>query len=152
MARVTYTTQEGDRPKRQFDPVPPGIYSVEILSEETITDPEKPEGQKAKVPSKVQVKIRFRIIEGKYSNRNLFDRLFLEGYAPRAREIAEDKLREIGSAIGEQVEDTGQLVGHRLRVRVSNREWNGKTQEQVEEYLPPLGESTGNAPDEDLPF
>lgn len=96
-----------------FDPVPAGWYNVKIVDSEN-----KP----TKAGDGWYVAVSYEILDGQYVGRRLFENLNLGNASIQAREIAFKSLGAIGRAVGvHQIQDTSQLHGIPLKVKVSVR-------------------------------
>ena len=96
---------------RNFDPLPAGWYLA------TITDASI---QKTKSGTGSYIKIRYDITGPTHQGRVVFGNLNIKNPNPKAEKIANEDLGDIMRAIGlARVDDTDQLVGHNLSIKLS---------------------------------
>jgi hypothetical protein len=96
-----------------FDPVPAGIYEVTITKAE-LKDNKAGTGQ--------FISIRYDIVGPTHQGRVVFGNFNIKNASPKAEEIARQQLGELMAAIGiNRVNDTDQLIGARLKIKVSIR-------------------------------
>jgi hypothetical protein len=66
------------------------------------------------------IAVKYTITGPSHQGRVLFGNLNIKNQSPKAEEIGRQQLREILEAIGlSKVEDTDQLIGHGLQIKVS---------------------------------
>lgn len=109
-----------------FSPIPAGEYLVEIKSAE-IKDTKAKTGQ--------YINVRFDIIEGKYAKRVLFAIINIKNPSEVAEKIGRAQLGEIMRANNiATLQDTDQLIGATMLVRVSIGEYNGEPKNEIKGY------------------
>jgi len=99
------------QPADDFSPIPPGEYRAEIT--ESSIDP-------TKNGTGEMLKLTFRVLDGQYAGRLLWDRLNIRNQNPIAQEIALRTLSSICHAVGRiNVQDSAQLHGIPVFVKVA---------------------------------
>lgn len=105
-------------PSSSFDPIPPGTYVAEITDSEE-RDTRAGDGS--------YLQLTFRIIEGEYTNRLIWDRLNLNNPNTTAKEIAQQNLSAICHAVNElNLTDSAQLHGKPMKIKVKVRPADGQ--------------------------
>ena len=104
-------------PQQAFEPLPAGWYNMHIIESET-----KP----TKDQQGAYLQLTFKVLDGKFVNRQVIARLNIRNSNPTAQEIAWGQLSAICHAVGVvQVQDSQQLHGRPLQVRVSVKAASG---------------------------
>lgn len=101
-----------------FDPLPPGWYEAEI---------KKAEVKPTKNQDGTRLNIQFTILGPTHEGRVVFAGLNIElPSSPKAEEIGRQQFGDLLRALGlEEVEDSDELVGYQLRIRLKIREQEG---------------------------
>lgn len=116
-------------PDTGFDTVPAGWYNVAIDDSEL--KPTKPKIGETQQGAYLQ--LRFNILDGQYAGRKLFTRLNVKNSNQQTVEIAYKQLSAICHAVGVmQVQDSQQLHGLPLKVKVKIRKGNDEYEDQNE--------------------
>ncbi len=111
-------------PQEAFDVLPAGWYNARITASEM-----KP----TKDGTGSMLLLTLTVIDGKYANRKIFDRLNLKNKSPKAVEIAYQTLSSICHATGViQLTDSTQLHGIPVQVKVKVRPAEGAYSESNE--------------------
>ena len=128
----------GDKPRRDFEVIKPGIYPVTIIAEQT-----KP----TRAGDGEYLEITLQVDSGKYAGQRIWDRLNLKNRSTKAVEIALSTLSTIRRCCGiERMKSSEELVGHKLKVRTRIKNWNGKDSCEVQEYLSHTDTRDGGTP------
>ena len=97
-------------PKNTFEPLPAGDYDACIVASEM---------KQTKDEKGWYLELKLQILDGKYQNRTLFDRLNLVNSNEQARQIAEATLSAICRAIGVMTpNDSAELHNKPLKISV----------------------------------
>lgn len=114
------------------EPVPNGVYCVSV---------ERSELKTTNAGTGRYIALMLRIIEGEYSNRVVFDNVNISNPSEECQNIGLAALKNIMSSLAiESLQDTDQLIGGRLVVKLGQGEYNGEKRNKVKEY-----QSTGFA-------
>lgn len=119
MAFLNETFVAADLPQsdRNFEPIPPGWYDVSITGADV-----KP----TKSGTGQYIAVRYDVTGPTHQGRVIFGNLNIRNANPQAERIGHQQLGELMRAIGlAKVEDTDQLVGHHLQIKVKIRESAG---------------------------
>jgi hypothetical protein len=118
-----------------FEPLPNGDYDVEV---EKATPTTASTGKK-------MFKITFRVTDGPYAGKRAFDNLVLVTDNANALSWFFQKMGTMGLDqayfAGNPTDDliASALVGRKLRVKLSQRTWQGKVSNEVKQYMPASG-------------
>ena len=121
-------------PKRDFDPLPAGLYPAIIT--ESVMEPTKDGSGKF-------LKLTLQITSGEYEGRTLFDRLNLQNPNEKAVEIARATLSSICRAVGVmRPGDSAQLHERPMVIKVAVRKrtdpgHEGELSNEVKGYMAP---------------
>lgn len=111
MAQLNFDARTVVPDSGQQDPVPAGWYNVVI---------DKSEMKPTKDGTGMRLELQFKIIDGQFVNRKIFEGLNLQNSNPVAQEIAYKQLSAIAHAVNVLlVEDSSQLHNIPLKVKVS---------------------------------
>jgi hypothetical protein len=100
-------------PQQTFDPIPAGTYNATITESEVVN---------TKTGSGQMLKLTWRINEGPFANRLVFDRINIVNQNPKAEEIGQRQLSSLCHVAGVlQLQDTQQLHGIPIGIKVSIR-------------------------------
>ena len=101
----------------KFDPLPPGWYTSTISGAEL---------KRTKDQTGKYISIKYTINDPNYEGRIVFGNLNIKNKNQKAEEIARQQLGEIMRALGlARVEDTDQLVGGNLKIKLDIRTQEG---------------------------
>ena len=130
MSFLEHTIDINDLPVNEstgdFSPLPEGEYTVTIKQAD-VKDTKAGNGQ--------YINLRLDVADGKYARRVLFAMITLKNASEKAESIGRGQLRDLMSACGiGSLQDTDQLLGHTVMVRVGQRDYNGTTQNDVKGY------------------
>lgn len=121
-----------------FDPVPPGVYDVTITRADL-----KP----TKDQTGAMIAIRYDITGPSHQGRVIFGNLNIRNKSPRAEEIGRQQLADIMRSIGlARVEDTDQLIGGQLKIKIDIEKKEGYDARNVVKGFKALAGSTPPAP------
>lgn len=115
MAKLNQTYVADDLPKgdRDFSPLPDGWYAVTISEADV---------KQTKAGTGSYIKMRLDVTGPSHQGRVIFSNLNLRNPNPKAEEIGAQQLGELMRAIGlPRLEDTDQLIGRSLSVKVTTR-------------------------------
>lgn len=114
--------------------VPMGTYVANIGKVEVVP---------CKDPSKQMLKVMFRINDGsEHNGRPIFDQIVLPGAAmsETANEMSANRIKRLCIAAGISVEgdelDIMSLNGKMVKIEVGIRQYQGRDQNEVRDYLP----------------
>lgn len=119
-------------PESEFELIPDGEYVAQIIASE-MCDTKAGDGQ--------YLKLRIQILEPPYQGRLVFDNLNLINPNEKAVAIAKRSLNDICKALGYEssndVEDSEELHGKELMVRIVTKEGNAgyAPQNAVKKYM-----------------
>ena len=121
---------EIEEEKDGFEPIPEGFYHAVAIDSEL---------KETKAGTGSYLQFTFEIIdEGKWKGRWVWDRFNLSNPNPRAVEIAQENLAKFCSAAGlSKVSDSFELHHRPIKIKVMQRDWNGKTQNEIKGYRKP---------------
>lgn len=106
-----FNADEMPQSDNNFDPIPAGWYSVSINSAE-LRDTKAGNGQ--------FIAIRYDVTGPTHEGRVVLGNINIRNPNPKAEEIGHQQLGELMRAVGlSRVEDTDQLVGHSLQIKVA---------------------------------
>lgn len=118
MAQLNFDASQVAPDAGQMDAIPAGWYNVSM---------DQSEMKPTKDGSGAYLECRFNVLDGQHASRKLFSRLNLRNANPVAQEIAFKQLSAIAHAVGIlQVQDSGQLHGHPMKVKVKLRAASGE--------------------------
>ncbi|CAB4172657.1 Protein of unknown function DUF669 [uncultured Caudovirales phage] len=111
---------------RDFSPLPEGEYLVEIKTAEI---------KATKSGTGKYINVRMDVIEGKYAKRVLFSIINIKNDSDVAEKIGRSQLGEImrSNNIG-TLQDTDQLIGATMMVRVVIGEYKGEAKNEIKGY------------------
>jgi hypothetical protein len=110
MAQLNFDARTVVPDTGQQDPVPAGWYKVVI---------DKSEMKPTKDGTGMRLELAFKVIDGQFTNRKIFEGLNLQNANPQAQEIAYKQLSAIAHAVNVLVvEDSTQLHNIPLQVKV----------------------------------
>ncbi len=116
-----------------FEPLPPGEYHVGVVDSGV---EQKNNG--------LQAKFVYEVINGDHAGRKIHDRMWITHTNPTAAEIGLRSLKTLATSAGHQnpnmVNDTEELHGRELVVRLAVREHEGKHYQDVKAYKPASGQ------------
>jgi len=113
----SYNTNDIPENENNFEPIPAGWYEVSINSAE-LKDTKAGTGE--------YIAMRYDVLGPAHQGRVIFGNLNIRNPNPKAQDIGIQQLGEMMRAIGlPSVEDTDQLVGGHLEVKVKIREASG---------------------------
>ena len=110
-----------ERTGGEFKLIPVDDYNFEIVAaEERIKDGKK------------YINLQLIITDGEFKDRRVFHSLFLDGYSPKANQIAAEMLKKIcdANSVG-SLEAWTDLEGMGFRARTKHEEYNGKTDAKI---------------------
>ena len=108
-----YNAAELPQSDRSYDPIPEGWYDVEIKGAELRT---------TKAGNGQYIAVRYDVTGPTHGGRVIYGNLNVSNPNPKAEEIGRQQLGELMRAIGlGVVQDTDQLIGGRLSIKVSIR-------------------------------
>ncbi len=111
MAQLNFDARTVVPDSGQQDPVPAGWYSVVM---------DKSEMKPTKDGTGMRLEMQFKIIDGQYTNRKVFEGLNLQNSNPTTQEIAYKQLSAIAHAVNVLVvEDSSQLHNIPLKVKLN---------------------------------
>lgn len=111
MAQLNFDARTVVPDSGQQDPVPAGWYNVVI---------DKSEMKPTKDGTGMRLELQFKIIDGQYANRKVFEGLNLQNANPVTQEIAYKQLSAIAHAVNVLVvQDSSQLHNIPLKVKLS---------------------------------
>jgi len=119
MANLGQSYNTSDIPENQnnFEPIPVGWYEVTINSADL---------KETKAGTGEYIAMRYDVLGPAHQGRVIFGNLNFRNPNPKAQDIGIQQLGEIMRAIGlPSVEDTDQLVGGHLEIKVKIREASG---------------------------
>lgn len=118
---------------RDFSPIPEDDYLVEIKTAEI---------KVTKSGTGKYINLRMDVIEGKYTKRVLFAMINIKNDADRAEKIGRAQLGEIMRCNNiATLQDTDQLIGATMIVRVGIDEYKGEKKNEVTSYRSASGAS-----------
>ena len=117
-----------DHEAPNFDAIPPGWYTAIITESES-----KP----TKAGNGTYLQLTLEILEGECKGRKIWDRLNLDNSNRQAVEIAHATLAAICKSIDVMTpEDSSELHNQPLQIKITTRDYNGDTQNEVKGYRP----------------
>lgn len=118
MAQLNFDARSVVPDTGQQDPVPAGWYNVVI---------DKSEMKPTKDGTGMRLELQFKIIDGQFANRKIFEGLNLQNSSPMAQEIAYKQLSAIAHAVKVlMVQDSSQLHNIPLKVKVKLKPASGQ--------------------------
>lgn len=118
MAQLNFDARTVAPDSGQQDPVPAGWYNVVI---------DKSEMKPTKDGTGMRLELQFKIIDGQFTNRKIFEGLNLQNANPVAQEIAYKQLSAIAHAVKVLlVEDSSQLHNIPMKVKVKLKAATGQ--------------------------
>lgn len=135
----SYVADELPQSTNNADPIPDGWYNAVIHSAD-IKPTKDGTGQ--------YISMRYDVTGPKYQGRVVFSNLNIKNKSSQAEEIGRQQLGALMRAIGlARVDDTDQLVGANLQIKVSTRQSEGyDPQNEVRGFKPIGGESSTPMP------
>ena len=115
MAQLPQSFSAAELPQsdRSYDPIPEGWYDVEIKGAELRT---------TKAGTGQYIAVRYDVTGPTHAGRVIYGNLNVSNPNPKAEEIGRQQLGELMRSIGlGVVQDTDQLIGGRLSIKVSIR-------------------------------
>lgn len=113
----TFVAAELPQSDRNFDPIKPGWYDVSITGAEL---------RQTKSGTGQYIAVRYDVTGPTHQGRVVFANLNIRNQNPQAESIGRQQLGELMRAIGlAKVEDTDQLIGSHLQIKVKIRESAG---------------------------
>ena len=107
-----------------FSPIPEGEYIAEIVDSSL-----KP----TKAGNGMMLNLQWRIIDGRYTNRRIFERLNIVNPNEKAQEISQRSLKRICAAVGKtECRDSVELHGKPVKIKVIIRKAEGGYDESNE--------------------
>ena len=126
MARLDTVINVADLPVRDtnYEPLPPGWYDVEIPAAEV---------RETKDGTGSYIRVRYNVTAFSHAGRVVFGNLNVRNRSAKAEEIGRAQAGELCRAIGiERLEDSDQLIGGRLSIKLDIRPADGQYQAQNE--------------------
>ena len=118
MAQLNFDARTVVPDSGQQDPVPAGWYNAVI---------DKSEMKPTKDGTGMRLELQFKVIDGQFTNRKIFEGLNLQNANPVAQEIAYKQLSAIAHAVKVLiVEDSSQLHNIPLKIKVSLKAASGQ--------------------------
>ena len=118
---------------RDFSPIPEGDYLVEIKTAEI---------KATKSGTGKYINVRMDVIEGKYTKRVLFSIINIKNDSDVAERIGRSQLGEIMRCNNiATLQDTDQLIGATMMVRVVIGEYKGEAKNEIKGYRSASGAS-----------
>lgn len=109
--------------------LPPGEYVVEIVSEQADQPLQNGNG--------TALVFEYQIREGSFRGQRIRDWLNLGHNDPRARDVAQRRVKAIGEAVGVPVfRDTREIFNRPFLIAVSCRDWQGRQRNNIDDYRP----------------
>ena len=127
-------------PRDNFDPVPAGTYVAEIIESDVV---------ETKSRSGQMVKLTWKISEGDYENRRIFDQINFRNANEVAQRIGQQMLGELCTACGLRgpLDDTEHLHGVPVRIKVAiDPAKDGYEAKNVIKRYSPADEASAPAP------
>ena len=101
---------EAVKPQDSFDPIPAGMYQAMIEDSEVVP---------TKSGSGQMLKLTWKVIDGEFKGRLVFDRLNIQNQNPKAEEIGQRQLSTLCHAVGVlQLKTSEQLHGIPCTIKV----------------------------------
>lgn len=117
MANLGGTINRTDLPEEEkgsYDPLPEGWYEVAMTGAEL---------KDTKAGTGKYIKVEYTVIGENYTGRKIWGNLNIQNPSEKAEEIGRRQLNSLMSAVGiDQLEDTDQLVGNDLKIKLKIRE------------------------------
>lgn len=127
-------------PRDNFDPIPAGNYVAEIIESDVVN---------TKSGSGQMVKLTWKITEGEYENRRIWDQINFRNANEVAQRIGQQSLAELCAACGIRgpLDDTEHLHGVpvRLRVKIGKAQDGYEARNEISRYAP-YDEASAPAP------
>lgn len=125
MARLNFNRKNAPESTSSFDLIPDGFYRAEIVASEM---------KQTKAGNGSYISLRFKLDGNpKYDGRQLFCNLNIDNPNPKAVEIAQRQLADIMECCGvQEVEDSEELHGKPMLIKVRTRKGNGQYEDQNE--------------------
>lgn len=126
----------------EFDPLPSGPYDVEVAKSEP----------KLSQTGKTMFKVQFKVLTGPHAGRIIFNQFVVSPDNPNALSFFFQHMRVLGldstffAANPTEDQIANALVGRRCTVEVAQREWEGRTQNDVKKIKPSIGVPVPAAP------
>ena len=118
MAQLNFDARTVVPDTGQQDPVPAGWYKVVM---------DKSEMKPTKDGTGMRLEMQFKVIDGQYTNRKIFEGLNLQNANPVAQEIAYKQLSAVAHAVNVlMVEDSSQLHNIPLQIKVKLKPAQGQ--------------------------
>lgn len=133
--KITRSELPVDESSGSYELLPDGLYDVKV-TDAGLKDTKSGTGQ--------YIKLELTIIGEKHSGRKLWSNLNIRNDSEKAEEIGRKQLNSLMAAIGkEELEDTDELVGGDLSVKVGTRPASGgyDAQNEVKAYKAMAGGS-----------
>lgn len=131
MADLGNFDAETEEPSQDFSAIPDGRYPVMLTESEEVKNSSS-EGS--------HLKLTFQVIDGPYKGRLLWHRLNLKNQSQQAVQIARGQLSSICRAVNVlKPRDSSELHNLPLEVRVEQREYDGKTYNDIKAFYPREG-------------
>ena len=126
-------------PLGDFEALPEGSYIAFIESDEQ---------KRNKADTGDVLSLKWKIADGKYKNRTIFDNLNMKHPNAQAQAISIRTIETIRNIIGiEKLENSSQLHNSPMVIFVTIREYAGKTYNDIKSYNPASEENTQAALD-----
>jgi hypothetical protein len=125
MARLNFNRKNAPESTSSFDLIPDGFYRAEIVASEM---------KQTKAGTGSYISLRFKLDGNpKFDGRQLFCNLNIDNPNPKAVEIAQRQLADIMECCGvQEVEDSEELHGKPMLIKVRTRKGNGQYDDQNE--------------------
>lgn len=126
---LTINLDDIDESAAKFQPIPAGTYEVFI---EQFEDKMSQAGNR-------MIAVRYKVADGEYKNRTLFDNFVLNNEIGRARLktlLLAGSIASGGSTNLAHIIRDGSAIGVRLRAKVTIRMQNGEKRNNIQEVMP----------------
>ena len=101
---------EAVKPRDSFEPIPAGMYQA-MIDESEVVPTKSGSGQ--------MLKLTWKVLEGEFKGRLVFDRLNIQNQNPKAEEIGQRQLSTLCHAVGVlQLKTSEQLHGMPCTIKV----------------------------------
>lgn len=127
MASLNGGFKQSEVPESKFDAIPEGEYRA-LITESKVKPTKNGNG--------TLIELKWQILEGKYQNRTVFDRVNWENKNPTAQLIGRQQLKKIAKAVGapEEFADTSILHMKPCVIVIKVGEYNGEPNNEVKGY------------------
>lgn len=142
MTTVNFGQVLKDAKSASFEALPVGDYDVEVTKAEAVTSSN----------GRPMIKVTFKVIVGPHTNRQVMNNFVLSVDSPVALSIFFRHMKCFGleegffAALGEQGTldpVANAMMGKRVRLQLSHRDWQGETRNEVKQVKPYTGAPGG---------